>query len=141
MSNYSIARFFREPVDPEQDHAEDYYDKIKKPMDLGTVLQNLHDDKYPTVEKWKDDMNLIWKNAMTYNGQTSPLYSIAKDLSDIFRQKSEVIPATQTEEWLFALRRRHHKIMQLLEARPDGATAPAPAKSSAAPKILLRQKP
>jgi hypothetical protein len=116
---YPIARFFREPVDPGRDGAPDYHEKVKKPMDLGTVLQNLQDEKYPSVDKWRDDMNLVWKNAMTYNGPGTPLFAIAKDLSEIFRVKSEFVPSTSAEHWLLKLRSREEKITRLLQAKPD----------------------
>jgi hypothetical protein len=138
---YPVARFFRDPVNPTRDCAPDYHEKIKRPMDLGTVLQNLQEEKYSSVEKWRDDMNLVWKNAMAYNGQGSPLFAIAKDLSETFRVKSEVVPSTATEDWLLRLRSRQQKIMRLLQARPEGkATGSSGSSPHGPPRILLRTK-
>ncbi|OHT02934.1 Bromodomain containing protein [Tritrichomonas foetus] len=117
ISNFTMARFFRQPVDPKRDGAEDYLDKIKKPMDLGTVLQNLHDSKYQSVDQWKNDMNLIWKNAMTYNNQASPLYIIAQDLQETFKKLVETIPKTHTEEWLMRVRKEHNKLQRIIDAK------------------------
>jgi hypothetical protein len=146
MAKYTIARFFREPVDPERDQADDYFERIKRPMDLGTILQNLQEERYPSVDRWRDDMNLIWRNAMSYNAPGSPLHAIARDLSEIFRQRSEAVPSTQSEEWLLAMREGHQKLMRILGARPEGvsspsvvAVAPKPAPpAKAATKIILR---
>lgn len=119
INDYPMARYFRQPVDPKLDGATDYFDKIKRPMDLGTVLQNLQDNKYATVEKWRDDMNLIWKNAMTYNNAASPLHAIAKDLAETFRKMTEVIPTTPTDEWLVKMRNANEKVMRIMEAKPN----------------------
>ena len=123
INDCQMARYFRQPVDPKLDGATDYFDRIKKPMDLGTVLQNLQDNKYTNVEKWREDMNLIWKNAMTYNGPESPLYAIAKDLSEMTRKMTELIPSTPTEEWMIRLRSANEKVIRIMEAKRDD---PAP---------------
>lgn len=145
ITNYSTARFFREPVDPIRDGAENYNEIIKKPMDLGTVMQNLHDGKYNSIDKWKDDMNLIWKNACTYNNQMSPLYAIAKDLGEVFKRKTDAIPKSEIEEWSMKMKKSHAKILKLMSCKPDGDLKPSPSASLVpkighTPKILLRQR-
>ena len=45
----------------------DYGFLIKNPMDLGTVIQKMKDDRYETVEDVLDDIQLIWDNCKTYN--------------------------------------------------------------------------
>lgn len=45
--------------------APDYYDVIKKPMDLGTIGKKLH--LYRSIEDLKADLDLIWNNCLTYN--------------------------------------------------------------------------
>lgn len=66
---------FRQPVDwkgiPYYLHLGmgllDYGFLIKNPMDLGTAIQKLKDDRYETVEDVLDDIQLIWDNCKTYN--------------------------------------------------------------------------
>ncbi|WAQ87486.1 hypothetical protein PtA15_8A390 [Puccinia triticina] len=47
--------------------AADYYDVIKKPMDLGTVLKRVKAGVYKTKSAFNDDLELIWTNCFTYN--------------------------------------------------------------------------
>ena len=122
INDFTMARFFRQPVDPKRDGAEDYLEKIKKPMDIGTVLQNLHDNKYASVDQWRNDMNLIWKNAMTYNNPTSPLYIIAQDLQETFKKMTENIPRTQTVEWIMKVRKEHLILQRIIDAKPSKGT-------------------
>lgn len=120
INDFTMARFFRQPVDPKRDGAEDYLEKIKKPMDIGTVLQNLQDNKYTSVDQWRNDMNLIWKNAMTYNDSHSPLYIIAQDLQETFKKMTENIPRNTTVEWIIKVRKEHNMLQRIIDARPPG---------------------
>ncbi|UZJ56344.1 hypothetical protein CBS101457_005664 [Exobasidium rhododendri] len=58
--------------------APDYYDVIKSPMDLGTMLRNIKSGRYKTKAQFMRDLDLIWDNCLTYNSEpTHPLrYSV-----------------------------------------------------------------
>ena len=47
--------------------APNYYQIIKKPMDLNTVLKKLKTFQYKSKQQFVDDIMLIWKNCLTYN--------------------------------------------------------------------------
>ncbi|VDB88911.1 unnamed protein product [Peniophora sp. CBMAI 1063] len=56
----------------------DYYAKISKPMDLGTMLKNLKKGDYPTKRMFQDDLDLIWSNCLEYNSaENHPLRACA----------------------------------------------------------------
>lgn len=119
LYNYPISDSFRQPVNPDEDGCNDYFDRIKRPMDLGTVLQNLSENKYQSIDQWKNDVNQIWKNAMTYNDPSSPIYIIALDLSETFKKMAESIPKTPTEEWVRKLRKEHAKLQRLFKLKKN----------------------
>ena len=116
---YPVAIYFSKPVRPEEENIPDYNDIVRRPMDLGTVLDKLEQSQYPTIDKWKEEMNLIWSNAMLYNGKGHPLYIIAQELREKFRSLSEHIPRNNVEEWALACRKKHEKLMVLLDFQPD----------------------
>ena len=144
IMDYPISVFFLNPVDPERDRAPDYFQKIRRPMDLGTVMKKLEGDNYSTVDKWKEEMNLIWKNATTYNNESNYIYMIAKELSDIFRKFCENVPKTEIDFWLYKVRKTHTKLMKLIESKPDPTRKLSiqsnQPKAQRQTKILLRQK-
>lgn len=143
IMNLPIAGHFSKPVNPELDGAPDYFEIIKKPMDLSLVLRKLKEDQYQTVEKWKEDMNQIWKNATQYNDATRPIHAIARELNEYFRRQClENIPKNEVELWISRVNKKHTKLMRILEAKPDPKKVMLDAKpKSARPtKILLRQK-
>ncbi|EMR08800.1 hypothetical protein PNEG_02969 [Pneumocystis murina B123] len=47
--------------------APDYYDVIKNPMDLGTVMKKLRNFQYNSKKEFVDDLMLIWSNCLIYN--------------------------------------------------------------------------
>jgi E1A/CREB-binding protein len=71
---------FNCPVDPVELGLPDYYDIIKKPMDLGSVQKRLENGAYHAIEDFQRDCQLTFENAMTYNEDGSVVYDMAKEL-------------------------------------------------------------
>ncbi|XP_032436267.1 ATPase family AAA domain-containing protein 2-like isoform X1 [Xiphophorus hellerii] len=61
---------FTKPVDIEE--VPDYLIVIQKPMDLSTLLYNIDEHKYVTVDEFMSDADLIWQNALEYNPDRDP---------------------------------------------------------------------
>uniref|UniRef100_A0A3B3U967 Bromo domain-containing protein n=1 Tax=Poecilia latipinna TaxID=48699 RepID=A0A3B3U967_9TELE len=61
---------FTKPVDIEE--VPDYLMVIQKPMDLSTLLYNIDEHKYVTVDEFMSDADLIWQNALEYNPDRDP---------------------------------------------------------------------
>ena len=76
---------FREPVDWRGLGLDDYPRVIAKPMDLGTVKQNIKRYRYH-VNNLCADIRLIWSNCKRYNGEGSDFYSLADRLSTRFEE-------------------------------------------------------
>lgn len=62
----------------------DYYDIVKKPMDLGTVKRKLLENCYQSNEEFADDIKLIFKNCYLYNPEGHEVHRCGKLLEDIF---------------------------------------------------------
>ncbi|KAG0360308.1 ATPase AAA domain-containing protein 2B [Podila minutissima] len=61
--------FFR-PVEPEE--SVDYYEVVKKPMDLTTITDKINDHKYLEVKEFLADIDQIVENATLYNDAQDP---------------------------------------------------------------------
>jgi transcription initiation factor TFIID subunit 2 len=44
-----------------------YYDEIKNPMDFGTINQRLNQNKYETMEVFREDVMLVFRNCRQFN--------------------------------------------------------------------------
>jgi hypothetical protein len=71
---------FNCPVDPIELGLPDYFEVIKKPMDLGTIQKKLDSGTYHAIKDFQSDVNLTFDNAMTYNEPSSVVYDMAKEL-------------------------------------------------------------
>lgn len=67
LKRHSKAEPFRIPVDPIKLKIPDYFDIIKRPMDLSTVLKNVKLREYKSPQEFAADVRLIWENCRTYN--------------------------------------------------------------------------
>ena len=76
---------FLVPVDPEQLCLPDYFQIVKRPMDLSTIRKKLCEEfSYINPQEYVDDMWLMFNNAWLYNKKTSKVYKNCTKLSEIF---------------------------------------------------------
>lgn len=90
---------FSEPVDAVKLQIPDYHDIIKRPMDLGTVKENLDNGTIVSPENFKEDVLLTFQNAMIYNPATHDVHVMAKALKELFISKWEPIESSVVEKW------------------------------------------
>lgn len=100
LLNKKISTFFANPVDPILDGCPDYINIIKKPMDLGTVERNLRNDSYQDFSSFRDDVELIWSNAITFNGKDALLSLLAEQLRKWFRQMIKGFSNDEKTDWV-----------------------------------------
>ncbi|KAI6012544.1 hypothetical protein F5J12DRAFT_818579 [Pisolithus orientalis] len=82
-----ISFVFREPVDPVLLGIPTYFQIIPKKdaRDLRTIRQKLDTDKYDTIEAFETDMDLMIRNAITFNGIESEVGRIAVIVKDRYK--------------------------------------------------------
>lgn len=85
---------FRDPVDPHKLGIPDYFDIIKKPMDLQTIRRKIDTGMYKDPWEYVDDVWLMFDNAWLYNRKTSRVYRCCTKLSEVFEQ--EIDPVMQS---------------------------------------------
>jgi len=80
---------------PTRKELPDYYEVIKKPIDIYKIFQRIRADKYMEVEELERDFIQLCKNAQNYNEETSLIYEDSVVLQSIFtsaRQRVEAEP-------------------------------------------------
>jgi len=75
---------FHIPVNPEELGLPDYFNVVKKPMDMSTIKKKLEDGKYSNPQEFVDDNWLMFNNAWLYNKKTSRVYKSCTKLSEVF---------------------------------------------------------
>ncbi|KOB69054.1 putative bromodomain containing 3 [Operophtera brumata] len=83
---------FYKPVDAELLGLHDYFEIIKKPMDLGTVKQKMDNRAYKTATEFAADVRLIFTNCYKYNPPDHDVVAMARKLQDVFEMRYAKIP-------------------------------------------------
>eukprot|EP00178_Gracilaria_changii_P016966 TRINITY_DN48587_c0_g1_i1.p1 TRINITY_DN48587_c0_g1~~TRINITY_DN48587_c0_g1_i1.p1 ORF type:complete len:467 (+),score=112.14 TRINITY_DN48587_c0_g1_i1:42-1403(+) len=124
-----------------------YLEKIKHPMDLGTVKRNMQGDKYIVHDKKNDtyafdckamakDLRLIFQNCMEYNEPSSGLYGTAKILLDdinsqIIENEAHIAREKERERREIEKKRENER-KRRKAAEEEAALAASQAKKAAA---------
>ncbi|CAI5723992.1 unnamed protein product [Peronospora farinosa] len=86
------AQWFKYPIESYYDSPDqipyNYYEMVKKPMDIGTVSSRLHLGKYKHASEFVADMKLVFDNCIHYwkpdpQGQTYSLHRVALEYRKI----------------------------------------------------------
>jgi bromodomain-containing factor 1 len=90
---------FNAPVDPVALALPDYPDRIKHPMDLGTMEANFKAGRYATVAAYLADFSLMVDNSILYNGAQHPVSQGALKLKGALeRQLAKLPPRDAVDE-------------------------------------------
>ena len=76
----------------------DYLSIIKTPMDLEAIQKKLYSGGYSNANQFKDDVELIWRNCIQYNGTKHETSLRAMRLRCDFNEKWELYTNFQTDE-------------------------------------------
>ena len=86
LQGHQHSWVFNSPVDPVELGLPDYFEVIKRPMDLGTIRKKLENGVYHRLEEFHDHVHLTFDNAMLYNPEGSVVYNMAKEMKVKFDQ-------------------------------------------------------
>jgi E1A/CREB-binding protein len=90
---------FNAPVDPVELGLPDYFEVIKRPMDLGTIRKKLENGCYHSLDEFESHVKLTFDNAMLYNPEGSVVYNMAKEMKHKFAADYEnVLRQLKAEE-------------------------------------------
>jgi hypothetical protein len=82
ISKLKLGEFFRAPVaEIWPYYADEYKEVIRNEIDLRTILQKLSTNKYPTLDAVKADFDLMYENAVVFNGD--PIHIVARAAGEI----------------------------------------------------------
>ncbi|CAL1535229.1 unnamed protein product [Lymnaea stagnalis] len=76
---------FQQPVNRKT--VKDYYNVVKRPMDLATLLKNVQSHKYHSKDQFVEDAELLYTNSLQYNGPEHAYTSTARKLMEILKDE------------------------------------------------------
>lgn len=78
---------FRDPVEPVEDGVPDYFDKVKRPMDLSTIKAKMDRKDYSNDEEFAADVRQIFENCFKYWKKGDPMWNAGEKLQKTFEDK------------------------------------------------------
>ncbi|KAJ4270232.1 hypothetical protein NW762_001908 [Fusarium torreyae] len=78
---------FRDAVEPVEDGVPDYFEKVKRPMDLTTIKAKMDRKEYTNDEEFLTDVRQIFDNCFTYWKKGDPMWLAGEKLQKTFEDK------------------------------------------------------
>jgi len=75
---------FKKPVDPTTDNVPNYFDVVKRPMDLQTIQGKMNRGEYVTAAEFEADIRLIFQNCYEYWTQDDAIFKNCTDFENYF---------------------------------------------------------
>ncbi|KAI1488361.1 Bromodomain-containing protein [Biscogniauxia mediterranea] len=83
---------FREPVRPVEDGVPDYFEKVTKPMDLGTIKAKMDAGEYGSEAEFAADVRQIFQNCYTYWTRDAGMWTTCEKFEKTFEEKYALMP-------------------------------------------------
>ncbi|RNA10217.1 putative global transcription activator SNF2L2 isoform X1, partial [Brachionus plicatilis] len=89
---------------PTRRELPDYYEIIKRPIDIKKIQAKIKDNKYASLDQLADDVELMFRNAQEYNVESSLIYEDSVVLLSVFKtakarlMEREAASASEKEE-------------------------------------------
>ncbi|KAF4635925.1 hypothetical protein G7Y89_g2172 [Cudoniella acicularis] len=78
---------FRDPVDPTVHNAPNYFDVVKRPIDLNTIQRKMNNNEYTTSQEFEADIRLIFQNCYEYWTPEDPVFKDCENFEKYFNTK------------------------------------------------------
>jgi bromodomain-containing protein 8 len=78
ISQHRNGNIFHNPIKTSE--APDYYDIIKRPMDLKTIKARIRDGQIASSDEFQRDVYLMFANSLMYNRPGSDIYNMAEEV-------------------------------------------------------------
>jgi len=83
---------FQTPVDTIKFDIPDYFDVIKKPMDLGTIKERFENNFYRSSDEAMTDFTQVFANCYRYNKPEHEIVAMGKELERFYLSKVAKLP-------------------------------------------------
>lgn len=78
ISQHRNGNIFHNPIKPSE--APDYYDIIRRPMDLKTIKGRIRDGQIASSDEFQRDVYLMFANSLMYNRPGSDIFNMAEEV-------------------------------------------------------------
>ena len=113
LFDHPVSGIFRAPAYQSQN--DPYLQFIQKPMDLGTIKKKIKDNSYNNIAEWKQDVDLVFDNAVLYNTEQSVYGGIAIYLKKKFHKMLDKYTLTNKQNFEERIRKLYRDLQIEME--------------------------
>ncbi|NXQ93886.1 BRDT protein, partial [Sagittarius serpentarius] len=140
MWRHNFSWPFHQPVDAAGLNLPDYYNIIKKPMDLSTIKKRLEHNYYTKAAECIEDFKTMFLNCYIYNKPGDDIVFMAQELEKVFMQKIAQMPPEEKLVILNKGKRKGKKPEETQQPNPgtsnERSTMQKQAESSEQPPVM-----
>jgi bromodomain-containing protein 8 len=78
ISQHRNGNIFHNPIKTSE--APDYYDIVKRPMDLKTIKSHIREGQITSSDEFQRDVYLMFANSLMYNRPGSDIFNMAEEV-------------------------------------------------------------
>jgi len=93
ISQHRNGNIFHNPI--KKSEAPDYYDIVKRPMDLKTIKAHIREGQIASSAEFQRDVYLMFANSLMYNRPGSDIYTMAEEM--MLESEAQINTFRQTE--------------------------------------------
>ncbi|KAI0004996.1 hypothetical protein BJV74DRAFT_806278 [Russula compacta] len=93
ISQHRNGNIFHNPIKTSE--APDYYDIVKRPMDLKTIKARIREGQITSSDEFQRDVYLMFANSLMYNRPGSDIYTMAEEM--MLESEAQINTFRQTE--------------------------------------------
>ncbi|KAI0304121.1 hypothetical protein BC826DRAFT_981631 [Russula brevipes] len=93
ISQHRNGNIFHNPIKTSE--APDYYDIVKRPMDLKTIKARIREGQIASSDEFQRDVYLMFANSLMYNRPGSDIYTMAEEM--MLESEAQINTFRQTE--------------------------------------------
>ncbi|KAH9077198.1 Bromodomain-containing protein [Lactarius deliciosus] len=93
ISQHRNGNIFHNPI--KKSEAPDYYDIVKRPMDLKTIKARIREGQIASSAEFQRDVYLMFANSLMYNRPGSDIYTMAEEM--MLESEAQINTFRQTE--------------------------------------------
>jgi hypothetical protein len=128
LMNHPITQPFHKPLDPPT-APPGYFERIERPQVLLDIRARLAAAKFPTLQAWLDDVELVWQNAESFHGRGSPFTNAAQQCRRVFAKLKRGLGRPTVKSWCAEITRLRQKELKLTTRSPPRILAIASSQS------------
>ena len=119
LMHFPCSKPFINPVNDKEEGFENYYKKIKDPIDLGQIQAKLLTNEYKSFEDVRHDINAIVKNTERFFGKTSCQAALSREMQMHFNKLIADDEEKDIRGWFDDVKEIEQKLERIFQGAPN----------------------